>query len=189
MSVRSRSKRVTRKSPPSTGLALLAFATVTFLGHAAEAQEEQIHIGAQFGYASATFIDQAPDGLGGGLYFSYGITDAVNLRLQLDVTRFTRLDGRYALVWNLSGGATYVIDILDWVPYVGAMAGVVDTLIENEPHNLLPAVEVPFGLGYRLLDNLTIGIEGRYRIFLAPNVASPSSNLFAFGNAEFVWDM
>jgi len=164
-------------------------AAVTLLSGAAEAQEKQLRVGGQFGYASATFIDQDPDGYGGGLFFSYGISDAFNLRLQLDVTNFSLLDGRYALLWNVSGGAEYVIDILDWVPYVGLMAGAVDTLVESEPHNPLPVIEIPFGVGYRVLDNLTIGIEGRYRMFLAPNAASPSNNLFAFGTAAFVWDM
>ncbi len=176
------------------------FVSLAVSGYCSEAEafERQWHLGIDFGYALAGFPEAVAGGYGGGLHVAYGITDAFNLRLQGDVTVFDLPEpATSALIYDAAFGVEYVIDILRWVPYIGALAGPVyvarqdaedsaGVVTEHEDSWLL-GLEIPLGLGYQLSRSFTIGLEGRYRVFLLGGGTSPTSSLLGLGRLEYMW--
>jgi hypothetical protein len=156
----------------------------------ADAYERQWHAGASFGYA-AVLGSPALHGFGGGVHLTYGITDAFNLMGEFDVTYHP--SGK-ALIAGGGVGAGYVVDILQWVPYVGALVGAVDVA------NLDPAcgtstaaacnaprlnLALPFGLDYQFTRSFALGVMGRFQVLLLSG--SPATMMGAFAKAEYIW--
>jgi opacity protein-like surface antigen len=174
---------------------LLALAAIA-APRGARAYERQWHLGADFGYALAGFPDVTVSGFGGGAHVVYGITDAFNLRLHADFTAFELPDPQTAaFVYSAAFGAEYVLDVLEWVPYVGALVGPVyvvrldadDPAVPDDDHVHL-GIELPLGLGYQLSRTITIGGEVRYRLFfLGDEETSPTNGLLVLGRFELTW--
>src|SRR5262245_213579 len=102
-------------------LVALAFSLIALLAPAtAEAYERQWHAGGSFGYGMLVANDETVHGLGGGLHLTYGLNDVFNAMVQVD---FTGYPGGELVIGSAAGGIAYVIDILEWVPYVGLMVG------------------------------------------------------------------
>lgn len=155
----------------------------------ARAYERQWHLGADFGYALAGFPAETVSGFGGGAHLAYGITDAFNLRLHADFTAFDLTDPQTsAFVYAAALGAEYVIDVLQWVPYIGALAGPTLVSIREGEDHLHLGVELPLGLGYQLSRDVTVGAEVRYRLFfLGAEETSPTNGLLALARLEYTW--
>src|SRR5207248_2060755 len=126
----------------------------------AGAVEHQFHLGASFGYAGVVGSDLGASGLGGRVHFDYGITDAFMVMSRAELTAYPTTS---VLVPSLAVGAGYVFDVLQFVPYVGAMGGVADlwstapgcgatdatTGVVGAPcHTPKLDLEVPFGMDY-----------------------------------------
>lgn len=174
-----------------TALLSAAAATAALLSAApAEAFERQWHAGAAFGYALLTDPGTYP-GFGGRLHLAYGLTDSFNALVELD---FATHPGGKIFAFGGSAGAAYVIDILQWVPYVGLTVGGYDlartTLCggAGEPacHDGRFAVAVPFGLDYVITREFAIGVAGKYAL-LIPAAEFPGSYFTAYARAEFIW--
>lgn len=157
----------------------------------AEAFERQWHAGASFGYALLADSGSYP-GFGGRLHGAYGITDAVNAVVEFDMA--THPGGNY-LVLGGSAGATYVIDILQWVPYVGLEAGAYDLMLagtcggKGEPscHSTKLGVAVPFGVDYTVTRSFALGLAGKYTL-LFPGEEPPFGGYFTlYARAELIW--
>jgi len=156
----------------------------------ADAFERQWHAGASFGYALLTDPGTYP-GFGGRLHAAYGVTDAFNALVEVDMA--THPGGKY-FVLGASAGATYVVDILEWVPYVGLTVGGYDLLIAaacngaGEPscHTGRFALGVPFGIDYTVTRSFAVGFAGKYAL-LVPAIEFPGSYFTAYARAEFIW--
>jgi hypothetical protein len=169
------------------GVILAAFASL--LPARAAAFERQWHAGVDLGYA--VLIGQRVNhGLGGGIHLTYGLTDTFNLLGELNVS--VHPSGR-ALLTGGGVGVGYVIDVLQWVPYVGVMAGFYDlasfagscgTEDAVPCHSGRLNLEVPFGLDYTVSRSFAVGVAGRYQLLLA---TSPVHAIGAFARVEYIW--
>jgi len=160
------------------------------------AWERQWRLGGELGYAMTDIGDGTLDGMAGGLHLTYGLSDAFNVRLGGDLAGFDRPEpATYALLWSTTVGIEYVVDILEWVPYVGACAGAMGVFREGEEpaatgrpeHAIYGGVEIPAGLGYQVLPELTVGAEFRYRLLLLGTDVGPIGFLTVLGRAEVVF--
>jgi hypothetical protein len=192
MPLRSRPKQPYAAATAACTAALVAL----LLPSPAAAYERQWRAGGSFGYTALLTQDADFHGYGGGVHLDYGLNDALNLMVRADVFTYPE-----AKVWLPSGGAGigYVIDVLDWVPYLGALAGVADvastaSACDQEPsgdstpppcHALKLALHVPFGIDYLVTKNFAVGAAGRYQLLLLNG--SPSHTIGAFLKAEYVW--
>ena len=178
----------------SARLAAVAFAFATSLAawpKAAHAYERQWHAGGSFGYAMLARSDEETvHGLGGGLHLTYGLTDAFNAMLQVDFTTFPSSD---LVIGSGALGIGYVIDILQWVPYVGLMAGVYQVSLFSDACDAPGAdcastwfgLSVPVGLDYQFTRSFAMGVQGRYHLLLSSDGAA--SYLTAVARAEYIW--
>ena len=171
----------------------LAFASVFLVASlratTANAYERQFHAGASVGYAVAS-QESSFGGFGGALHLTYGLSDAFNGLAELGISSHPGAD---VLVLNGSIGAAYVVDVLEWVPYAGVMAGGYDlwSLADacgqvDHPacHGLRMGVSVPFGVDYQLSREVAVGVAGRYHWL--PGTASVQY-LTAYARAEYIW--
>ncbi len=148
--------------------------------------EEEWHVGAHVGYALSSFEVGPASGFGAGVFGSYGITDAVNLRLGGDVSIVDIPPPETsALIYTANAGAEYVLDTLDWVVYAGALTGPVNVSIQEGPDLWSLGFFVPFGVMYRFGDHWAAGGEGQWRLFLFGPEGSPVNNLMFGGRFEF----
>jgi len=167
-------------------LALVGVATT--LSPLAQAWERQWRLGGEAGYGMVGLSEGSLNGFLGGAHLTYGLSDAFNLRVGADVSAFDRPPpASYALLWSGTVGIEYVVDIMDLVPYVGVSTGAMGVFKEAERHDLYLGIEIPAGLGYQVLPELTVGAEFRYRLLLFGSDVGPVPLLTVLGRAEFVW--
>jgi hypothetical protein len=179
-----------RSHPFWTACAVAAFALA--IPSRAGAYERQWQAGASFGYA-ALFGSGTLNGFGGGLHLTYGLTDAFNAMARVEMTAYPGAGGVY--VGSATAGVGYVVDILRWVPYIGAMAGPADVLSLGAACPAVGAaschlgarldLSIPFGLDYQISRSFAVGAEGRYQLLL---FGDQTFNLLGvFARAEYVW--
>jgi len=154
----------------------------------AGAFERQWHLGAGVGYVLAGFPEAAASGFGASAYATYGVTDAVNLRTQFDMSIVDIPEpGTSALIYAPSFGMEYVFDTLQWILYGGVLVGPVDVSLQEGPDLWQAGLALPLGLNYQLSRSFAVGIEGQYRLFLFGQEGSPVNNLWAGGRFEYTW--
>jgi hypothetical protein len=162
----------------------------------ASAYERQWRVGGTFGYTA--LLTQGGDfhGFGGGVHLDYGLTDALNLMVRADVFRYPKPE--LALL-SAGAGIGYVIDILEWVPYFGALAGPVDgastagncdeapsgDVVPPPCHRVKLALQIPFGLDYLVTRRFAIGAAGRYQMHLFNGPLSHT--IGGFLKVEYIW--
>jgi hypothetical protein len=177
---------MTRSTAFSAALALTALLAPS----RSDAFERQWHAGASVGYALLGDGGTYP-GLGGSFHVAYGLTDAFNAIVELNTASHP---GGDLMILGASVGATYVVDILEWVPYVGAMVGGYDAVLlrscggAGEPscQDVKLGVSVPFGLDYMFTRSFAAGFAGKYTLLL-PGADGPGSYFTAFARAEYIW--
>jgi hypothetical protein len=172
--------------------AVLAFA----FGRQAGAVEQEHHFGVDLGLGILTISDKkAPDiGAGAGFHYTYGITDQFNLIAEVQYSRVawsapspTDPPTHPANAWNADVGAAYVLDVLRWIPYFGALGGAYVLDGGTIPGNLvLPGAEVVVGLDYLLTPVWSVGVEGSEH-FLFTDMALYTSFTNVVARAEFIW--
>lgn len=157
----------------------------------AAAFEHQWHFGGSFGYA-ALFAPTKDNGFGGGLHLAYGINDTFNLLADVDATAHP-----YAQWTVVSGGfgAAYVVDVLQWVPWVGAEVGPA-AIVSTDPKCGLATLEpcaafrinlaLPFGVDYQINRSFAVGVGGRFQVLLLGET-QPWMTLGVFARAEYTW--
>lgn len=169
---------------------LACFTTLASFGVAdAAAQEELLHLGAQVGSVSATLPKIQAGGYGGGGVVSYGISDAFNLRIHGDVSIHNLPEADSLLLGSVAAGGEYLLDVLDWVPYAGVLLGPSHASLQQAGGQWLLGVEVPFGLGYRLLPEATILGEGRLKWLFFGDETAPTNQLWFSLRFEYVWSV
>jgi hypothetical protein len=156
----------------------------------AAAYEHQWHAGVSLGYA-ALFGATTSHGFGGGLHLAYGLNDSFNLLAEVSATAHP-----YAQWTVVSGGvgAAYVLDVLQWVPWVGAVIGPGGLVSTDKQCGVAIAepcaafrlnIAIPFGVDYQISRSFTIGVGGRFQVLLLGS--SPWETLGAFARAEYTW--
>jgi hypothetical protein len=174
----------------------LAFALGLMVPSAASgdavAFERQWHVGLDGVYSVADWPEGGAVGLGGGTHLGYGLTDAINVRVHLDVSSYPSVlfggEERRAMIWNSQLGAEYVIDVFSWIPYLGLTAGPTDVLVQGEEHNVHLGLEVPLGLGYRITPNFAALVEGRLRMLMFGRDPSPGNSMVTSLKVQYLWE-
>jgi hypothetical protein len=177
-----------------------AFALALFAPTQARAFEHQHHLGVDGGVAFIS-IDQKPTlsvGGGGGIHYAYGLSDAFNLLVEgafcpvaLQEDSGSGIpDNRATMIENLGAGIAYTLDVLRWVPYIGALGsafslhgGSVDGV------RFAGGVTLAAGLDYQLTRgprHLALGLAVRQHFMLTDIVNYPSYTQI-FLRAEYVW--
>ena len=175
-----------RRDRAATALAAALSAATLLVATAGEAYERQWHVGGGVSYALASG-DPPLHGVGPNAHLTYGLTDAFNLALELQGTVHP---SREIGIANAAAGVAYVFDVLQWVPYVGLMAGgyYVGTFASDcvaGCTDLRVGGSVPFGLDYQVSRSFAVGFAGREHLILG---ADGLTNLLTLGlRAEYIW--
>lgn len=142
----------------------------------------------------SSFPEGSLSAFGGGAHLAYGVSDAFNLRLHADVAAFELPEPfTSALVHGAFFGAEYVVDIMQWVPYVGLTTGPVVVSFQegvDQPARTVwhLGIDVPVGLGYQLTHHIAFLVEWRYRALLLGDGTTPSNSSLVVGRFELMWD-
>lgn len=146
------------------------------------------HVGLDAGYALGAFPEASVSGFAGGAHLAYGISDAFNLRLNADVSAFDLPEpATSAVVYAGAVGAEYSLDVLDWILYVGALAGPAAVAVQDGEVLGQMTVQVPLGLSWRFSPSWAVGLEGQYRFFFLGPEGSPASSLLGVGRFEYIF--
>lgn len=133
-------------------------------------------------------------GAGGALHYAYGLTDQWNLAVEASSAvvaaskpQDSEPKNRPAGVDHLSVGASYVIDILRWVPYVGVQGGLYRLSGGNLNESLfLPGVSVNAGLDYQFSRSVALGVGARQHLMLGKLETYPSYTMVLL-RLEYMW--
>ena len=187
-----------RRAAPSI-CALGIAAAGLLLTRSADATEQQWRLGGDGGFTIVGLPEGTLGGLLGGAHLTYGVSDAFNLRLNADTSWYALpAPATYAMLWNTSVGAEYVIDIMDWVPTLGMLVGPMGILrkggqteqaLVEDRHDMYLGLEFSLGIGYQLTRAFTFGVEGRYRLLVVGSDVGPITSLCALARAEYVWEL
>jgi hypothetical protein len=184
---------------PNHLAASLGFAAVVLLAPStASAVEKQHHLGLGGGPSFLVIDDKSTVSIGGGLalHYAYGLNDTFNLMVEgsssivaanqdqdTPDTPRTRPGG----VDHGAFGVGYVIDVLQWIPYVCALGGVYRLHGGTLDHDLfLPGVSVGAGLDYQLSRSFAIGVAGREHFMLSKLGTYPSYTTVLL-RGEYMW--
>ncbi len=161
----------------------------------AGAVEREHQLGVDIGLPMLTIADKSTPDIGAafGIHYGYGITDQFNLLIELQYSLLalnvfsTDPPTHPAQMWNADIGATYVLDVLRWVPYFGALAGGYLMNGGTLPSPLLlPGAEIVVGLDYLVTPKWAVGVELSEH-FLFTDMSLYTSYSTAFARTEFRW--
>jgi hypothetical protein len=163
----------------------------------AGAVEREHHLGVDAGYAMLVVADKStPDvGAGVGVHWTYGLSDAFNViaeggwsllaigeKAQGPSTPRTRP----ASITSAEVGVAYVFDVLQWVPWIGLLAGgYAFTGGTINGARILPGAAVGLGLDYRLSRSWAVGVSAHQHAFTDASTY-PSFTQF-FARFEYTW--
>jgi hypothetical protein len=180
-----------------------AFAVALLAPTTAWAFEHQHHFGIDGGVAFIS-IDQKPTlsvGGGGGIHYSYGLSDAFNflvegafcpVALQEDAMTNGKPnpDNRATMIENVGAGIAYTLDVVRWVPYVGVMASAFSLHGGTvQDVRFAGGATIAAGLDYQLTPgpkHFAIGIAVRQH-FMLSDIQNYPSYTQIFLRAEYVW--
>lgn len=180
----------------------LAFApsllVVAALGGDAHAIERQHHVGAGPSLDILAIDDKSTLDVGAGfaLHYTYGLTDQFNLMAEAAsaiVAANQRQDTptsprtRPAAVDRVTFGVGYVIDVIQWVPYVGVLGGGYRMAGGTIDGSLfLPGVELALGLDYQISRHWAVGVAFGEHLLFTKLSTYPS---YATGQLrlEYIW--
>jgi hypothetical protein len=135
-------------------------------------------------------------GAGGLLHYGYGLTDQFNLTVEAGsavVAANQEQDGplaprnRPAAVDQLMLGVAYVIDITQFVPYLGLQGGVSRLAGGTLPDPLiLPGLTASIGVDYQFSRNFALGVGIREHLMISKLETYPSYTTFVL-RFEYMW--
>jgi hypothetical protein len=162
----------------------------------AGAVEREHQLGVNVGLPLLTIADKSTPDVGAafGIHYGYGITDQFNFLAELQYSVLalnvfpTDPTTHPAQMLNADVGVTYVLDVLRWVPYFGALAGgymMYGGTVQPNPL-LLPGAEIVVGLDYLVTPKWAVGVElSEHFLFTESTVYTSYST--AFARTEFRW--
>jgi hypothetical protein len=156
---------------------------VALVSSTASAFEREWHAGAHAGVAALSGSALGPSA---SLHGAYGLNDLFDVAVELGGSRHGFSGGTDVL--HASVGAIYKIDILQWIPYVGAYGGYYHWLGAPGPsseHGPQPGASVQLGIDYLLARELALGMDLRWHASFHDGLTVP---LFSAGlGAEYRW--
>ncbi len=144
------------------------------------------------------FQDPTASGFGGGAHLAYGLSDAFNALLELDVTRHPSAGTQGVTLWSGGAGVAYTLDVARAVPYGGLLVGgyrlngeLCGPSIGGEP-NCVPSTNAPglqlvLGLDYQLERNWALGVQLRMHTIFAPDPVGILAYGTTFLRVEYLW--
>src|SRR5947209_1369704 len=144
----------------------------------ARAVEREHHVGVDAGGMVLSIGDKStPDvGAGAGLHYTYGLSDMFNLVVQTSWSLVALGETaqsastpatRPSHVTSADVGVAYVFDVLQWVPWIGALAGgylFAGGTIDGA--KVYPGAALGLGLDYRLSRSWVVGASAYQHAFL-----------------------
>ena len=171
------------------------FLLISMTPAVASAFEHQHRLGVDGGVAFIS-IDQKPTlsvGGGGGIHYSYGLSDAFNflaegafcpVALQEDPEP---KHNRATMIENVGAGIAYTLDVVRWVPYIGVLVSgfmLHGGSIEGARPNI--GATIAAGIDYQATRHLALGVAVRQH-FIFSDIADYPSYTQIFLRAEYVW--
>lgn len=159
----------------------------TTFANSAGAVEREHHLGLDLGANALVLGGSGSDtGISVGAHWTYGLTDQFDVMVESawSTETFGRRPGSVA---NAGAGLSYVLDVLQWVPYAGLLVGgyeLVGSAIGGP--KLLPGVVIALGLDYRINRELQVGIAVREHM-LFTEVSTYPSFIQALARVEYTW--
>lgn len=164
----------------------------------AGAVERQHHIGLGPSLSTLVIDDKSTASIGAGfaLHYAYGLNDQFNLMVEVGssvVAKGEKLETpetprtRPATVDQATAGVGYVIDVLEFVPYIGLLGGAYRMdggTLENGI--FLPGFALALGLDYQLSRHWALGAAVRQHMFLTHTSTYPSYTT-ALLRVEYMW--
>lgn len=158
------------------------------------AVERENHLGAGIGPGFFDASGSAPIGGGVEAHYTYGLSDAFDLLAEgsWSTARFGGGGSPAARTrpsWVFTGGvgATYVFDVLQWVPYAGIL--VEAATLSGGPlgrTKVLPDAVLAVGLDYRLGPSWAVGVAARQHMFFTEASTYPSDTQ-VLARFEYTW--
>lgn len=179
-------------------LAAAVASTVVFASSTSSAVERQHHVGIAPQLSVLVIDDKSTASVGGGLalHYTYGVNDTFNLVVEASssaVARNQQQDTpetprtRPGGVDHGAFGVGYVIDVLQWVPYLCVLGGVYRLYDGTLPETLfLPGLSVGAGLDYQLSRSFAIGLAAREHLMLSKLQTYPSYTTVLL-RGEYMW--
>jgi hypothetical protein len=164
------------KASIALGFFGVAFATAP----RAQAFERQWHAGIDAGYAA--LFDDTSSGFGGGAHLAYGLTDAFNGVVEVDVTRHPSMG---TTVFSTGAGVVYTFDVARAVPYAGVLGS--GYKLAGDLSKWAPGFQLALGLDYQLERNWGIGVEARWHTIFASDPVGTAGYMTTFLKAEYRW--
>ena len=165
------------------------------LPRGAEAYERQQHFGLSLGGTlMSTPGGGTPFGGNLGLHYTYGLSDALNLVVEGDISGFVvgtepakNPPAQPAFVSTGGVGLMYVFDVLRWVPYAGGIAGagIFNGGYLGAPL-IAPDLQIAVGVDYQITRSWTVGVAYRQHLFLTQMTAYPEFTTLG-ARFEYVW--
>ena len=136
---------------------------------------------------------ETPDvGAGFGIHYGYGITDQFNLAIEVHYSVLalgvfpTDPPTHPATMWNGNVGLQYVVDVLRWVPYLGATVGGYWLQGGTLGSLILPGAQLAVGLDYLVTPKWAVGFEGSEH-FLFTDISLYTSYTTAIARTMILW--
>jgi hypothetical protein len=171
-------------------LAAAVVVGVELVASPARAAERQWHAGLDAGYA-ALFGGASAGGIGGGAHLAYGLSDAFNALVELDMSRHSSVE---TTVWSGAAGIAYTFDVARIVPYAGLLVGGYRLAgkVKCVETGCIPSVnalggQVVLGLDYQLDPNWAIGGQLRMHTIFAADPVGVLAYDTTFLRAEYTW--
>ena len=147
----------------------------------AGAFERQWHAGVDAGYASL-FGGHSSSAYGGGAHLGYGLSDAFNALLEVDVTRHP---STMTSVWSSGLGVAYTFDVARAVPYAGLLAG--GYKLAGDLSTTAPGVQFALGLDYQIDRHWAAGLQLRLHTIFASDPIGTVAYATTFIRFEYLW--
>jgi hypothetical protein len=147
----------------------------------AEAFERQWHAGVDAGYASL-FGDHSSAGYGGGAHLGYGLSDAFNALLEVDLSRHPSTK---TSVWSSGLGVAYTLDVARAVPYAGLLAG--GYKLAGDLSTTAPGLQIALGLDYQIDRHWAAGLQFRMHTIFARDPVGTTAYATTFLRFEYLW--
>jgi len=163
----------------------------------ASAFERQHHFGLDGGVGMLKVggKDSLSVGGGGGLHYTYGMTDAFDLMVEgcfmqvaLEELPAKGIQSNRPTSFSNAGvGVSYVLDVLRFVPYFGILlggyrlsGGTLDSAL------VLPGASLAVGLDYQINRHWAVGLGGRQALLLTKASTYPSYTTVMM-RLEYMW--
>jgi hypothetical protein len=178
---------------------LAPFVVVAASSSEASAYERQWQAGLSAGYVhfinggGTAIMPAALPGFGTSISLTYGVNDSLNIITHFD---FSAHPGAApVLIGGGGAGIAYVIDVLRWVPWIGATVGgyavsAREPCITTDDAPCMTGrlgLSLPFGLDYQVSRKFSIGAGGRYGVLLFGNQNKVDQTISGFIRVLDIW--